>query len=967
MAAGNSAQFTIVFTALDKATATMRNINKSIGGLSTPFTDIGRRLTALAEETGLTTLGERAAVVGEKFGALGHQIGGLLGPLAALGAAGTAAGLFEMAKGAAEFGKQLYVAQQRTGVSADALAKLHFAGSTVGLEADQMDLSIERLNRTIAQTASGRNKQAAQLFREMHISLFNTNGKLKDAITLLPELSKHFAANASIAQKTNAAMMLMGRSGAQMLPLFEMGGDEMKKLFGTFEQMYGKITPEVLKSAREGSESFEVLKLAVHGLSFTIGSALFPVLKDLITPITAWVATNRTLVAQNVKAWVTGVANAMKNIDWSAVGSAIMGVVHAFETLGRVLGPFWSTMAVAGVIFSPFVTGAFGAAIAIGRFGFSLAGVGVKIAAFAVEGLPSLMVGLAALTETVLPALSGAFLSLGIAIEATPIGWIITGIAAVAAAGYLLYRYWTPIAGFFASLWGGVKAVFSDAGTAIALLIPGGTLVQNIMTNWRVLPQFFVGLWNDVKPTFTWLKNFALGVTDYAVDYLKARWAPVAGFFSALWKRASAAFTWLKFFAIGVSDYAVQGIKAVWRPVSAFFAGVWSGIVSAAQSAWQGISGFFSGVWDGIKQVFVWGWNNIVPWIPGLNLVKIIIDNWSSIPRFFRSLWAGVTSIFETMWQKLKPIIETVVGGAKWLAEHTGLLDAYNVASKVTHVVVHEVVHAAQRVGSGFEKIEERGEALTRLGNVARLSNLIARGEGTYNSVNLGQRGGYRADTVPLGNMTLAQVMAAQGKHQFNAAGRYQIITATLRDAVSRLHLNTGAKFDAGMQDRIFKQYLLGMKHPEIANYLARRNNDVMSAARAASAEWASVADPRTGKSHYAGVGNNKASISVAEIVAALRAARVPSDASRIPAISRPVVDPRGGVALSKPVVDTRAAALSKPIISARPASGGQQPAQKSQTDVNIHVKGETTKVTSRSTGGNPANVTVDRGKSWAS
>ena len=36
-----------------------------------------------------------------------------------------------------------------------------------------------------------------------------------------------------------------------------------------------------------------------------------------------------------------------------------------------------------------------------------------------------------------------------------PIGLIITGIAAGA---YLVYRYWTPIKGFFLGLWGGIKS-----------------------------------------------------------------------------------------------------------------------------------------------------------------------------------------------------------------------------------------------------------------------------------------------------------------------------------------------------------------------------------------------------------------------------------------------------------------------------------------------------------------------------
>lgn len=43
---------------------------------------------------------------------------------------------------------------------------------------------------------------------------------------------------------------------------------------------------------------------------------------------------------------------------------------------------------------------------------------------------------------------------------------------------------------------------------------------------------------------------------------------------------------------------------------------------------------------------------------------------------------------------------------------------------------------------------------------------------------------------------------------------------------------------------------------------------------KAAAKEWASVADPDTGKSYYAGVGNNKASISVDQLASALQSAR---------------------------------------------------------------------------------------------
>lgn len=163
--------------------------------------------------------------------------------------------------------------------------------------------------------------------------------------------------------------------------------------------------------------------------------------------------------------------------------------------------------------------------------------------------------------------------------------------------------------------------------------------------------------------------------------------------------------------------------------------------------------------------------------------------------------------------------------------------------------------------------------AMSQLADTA-FGQLISRGEGDYNSVNRGARGGYRAGTENLEGMTLAQVMAAQRAGQFNAAGRYQIIGSTLAEAARSLKLNGDEVFDRKLQDRIFEQYLVRNKRRAIADYVEGRSDDLRSALRAASREWASVADPDTGRSYYAGKGNNRASITAAEMEAALRNTR---------------------------------------------------------------------------------------------
>jgi hypothetical protein len=56
--------------------------------------------------------------------------------------------------------------------------------------------------------------------------------------------------------------------------------------------------------------------------------------------------------------------------------------------------------------------------------------------------IPEALLSLATLTSTALPALSEAFFALGAAMEATPLGWLITGLAAIIGLGYLAYKTW---------------------------------------------------------------------------------------------------------------------------------------------------------------------------------------------------------------------------------------------------------------------------------------------------------------------------------------------------------------------------------------------------------------------------------------------------------------------------------------------------------------------------------------------
>lgn len=152
---------------------------------------------------------------------------------------------------------------------------------------------------------------------------------------------------------------------------------------------------------------------------------------------------------------------------------------------------------------------------------------GGKIAQFAAGGMGSLGVRLASLASSVLPMVSGAFMSLGTAIMATPIGWIIAGIVAVCAAGYLIYKFWGPIKTFFLGIWHKVVDAFKWAFKNVIKWIPGVALVKLIIDNWKPITKFFSGIWNGVIGIFTWAWNKISPIVDGVVNGVKA----VLGFF----------------------------------------------------------------------------------------------------------------------------------------------------------------------------------------------------------------------------------------------------------------------------------------------------------------------------------------------------------------------------------------------------------------------------------------------------
>ena len=154
---------------------------------------------------------------------------------------------------------------------------------------------------------------------------------------------------------------------------------------------------------------------------------------------------------------------------------------------------------------------AFSAAMLAGFAGATLAAITGGMALI-VGGLSGLSLLFATLTATALPALSEAFLALGAAIEMTPVGWIITAIAGIAAVVYLLFTHLDDLKRLWDSFWSDKET--KQAGSEVVGKAPGKGAILRSGSTGASAPRQRPGTSHPTTPSSM---NRA---ADSAIDYV---------------------------------------------------------------------------------------------------------------------------------------------------------------------------------------------------------------------------------------------------------------------------------------------------------------------------------------------------------------------------------------------------------------------------------------------------------------
>jgi len=197
--------------------------------------------------------------------------------IAAAAAAAALIGLAASVKGDIDVFDDMSKAASKIGVPIDKLSELKYAADLSGVSMEGLQTALGRLSRNMNDFRDG-SKGAVQLFDQLGISATNVDVSMKPTMQVLSEVSDVFASMPDGAQKTALAMQLMGRSGAEMIPLLNGGSQALSDLMAEAARFGLTISEDTGKAAEAFNDNLSRLGYIAQGVGISLSAALAPAL-----------------------------------------------------------------------------------------------------------------------------------------------------------------------------------------------------------------------------------------------------------------------------------------------------------------------------------------------------------------------------------------------------------------------------------------------------------------------------------------------------------------------------------------------------------------------------------------------------------------------------------------------------------------------------------------------------------------
>lgn len=221
------------------------------------------------------------------------------------------------------------------GITTEEYTRLTYAADRSGVSQEQLGRGLRSLQSQLAGVAAG-SKEAEGNFTRIGVAVRNSDGGLKTAAQLLPEIADAFAAMGE-AERMAALPRLLGVSGAALTSLLLEGSEGIGALGDRAEEL-GIVLSSDAGSAAEGlTDAMTDLLGVFRGAGMAIAGEVMPPLTDMVESLTDVLTASDGLFQIGLDRVARSIGAAFEFAN-SPMGKFAVGVLAASAAIGTARG-----------------------------------------------------------------------------------------------------------------------------------------------------------------------------------------------------------------------------------------------------------------------------------------------------------------------------------------------------------------------------------------------------------------------------------------------------------------------------------------------------------------------------------------------------------------------------------------------------------------------------------------------------
>ena len=262
-------------------------------------------------------------------------------------------GIGSLVDGVRGLGDEIDKTSQQLGLGVEELQEWRFAAGLAGVGGEEMSNSLGRLQKNAFEASKG-NKTLAEDFKRLGVNVKDADGNLKNADTLLTEMSDGFQGLDNDSEKVALSLNLMGRTGRKLLPLFKDGSVGIKKMREEAQSLGGVMDQDLINATVKLTDDQFRAQQAWQGVKNDIAGAVIPIFikwsnamvsvaKAVRGPLKGAIQVIRTIVEA-----FTGTMEVL-NETFSGLGTAFSALIPILGALGIAMTIFGRKAVVAAL------------------------------------------------------------------------------------------------------------------------------------------------------------------------------------------------------------------------------------------------------------------------------------------------------------------------------------------------------------------------------------------------------------------------------------------------------------------------------------------------------------------------------------------------------------------------------------------------------------------------------------------